>query len=582
MHLQTKTFIKFMLPVLGLLGASQAQAQGVSYEPPSVDYVDAGSAAAQPMPSRIAPPEEQGPPPPRAERPRARVDVGAYVEVQQGVSAELSGGGSLGGDDEILTYTSLAAGVEGQVVTRRVAASFGYSYARQVELTGDLPDDDIHSGIAQVRAELVPGTVSIEAGGIATRTGGRGRALGVSNRESGAEVFSGYAGPTVTSRAGPVALNAFYRLGYVSVDDDSLAGLASPEGSFNSTVHVAGASASMAPGQLPFGWNVSAGHVSESSSSFDTNFESQFVRGDAVLPVNPSLALTAGIGYSRGQASQSDLRRGPDGQPVIDAQGNFIADPARPRLTTYDQDGVFADAGFIWRPTPRSELQLRAGINDDGDPIIAGSAAFQVGRFFGFSFNLYDNDETFGSSLVRNINDLPDNFKVERDPLSGGFLSGCVFSEDQPGRGVCLSPALQALTGASFRARGGSLLFSGTGRLWNWGGGVTYARRDYYLPDDPIFENAFAPNDQDLALFGSVGRRLGRDADIGFDGYLSFYNSDAAINNEAVTIGGRTTFTRSFLLNRLELVVALGLLYRSLDADDSLTADGLIGLRYTF
>ncbi|HEY0116623.1 MAG TPA: hypothetical protein VGB54_12980, partial [Allosphingosinicella sp.] len=581
MRLIHKTFLSALLLCGGVSAAPQAQAQaGVGYEPPPVEF--AGPAeTAQPAPSRIAPPEEQAPAPVRPARPRARVDVGGFVEVQQAVSAELGDAGLLG-DDEVLTYTSFAAGVEGQVATRRVVASFGYRYERRVELTGDLPDDDVHSGIAQVSAQLVPGLLAVEAGGIATRTGGSGRAIGVSDRERSAEVYSGYAGPTLATRAGPVALNAFYRLGYVHVDDDSLAGASSPEGDFDATVHMAGASASMAPGQLPFGWNVSVGHVGERAGSFDTRFQSQFIRGDAVLPVNPSLALTAGVGYSRGEASQRDVQRGADGAPLVHANGNLIPDPARPRVTTYDQAGLFADAGFIWRPTRRTELQLRAGINDDGDPIVAGSAAFQVGRSFGFSFTLYDNDETFGTSLIRNLRDLPDEFKISRDPLTGDFSVGCVFSEDEPGRGACLSPALQSITGASFRARGGSILFSGSRRLWSFGGGITYARRDFYLPDDPIFESAFAPNDQDLALFGSVGRRIGRDAAFGFDGFLSFFNSDGANVDDVVSIGGRANFTRSFLLSRLQLLVALGLIHRSIGDENSLVADGLIGLRYTF
>lgn len=580
MRLISKTFL---FASLFMSGTAAAAAQPEPYEPPPVEYAN-GAQPVRAVPSRVAPPEEQGPPPAvRRSAPRPRVDVGAYVELQGGVSAELAGGDALLGNDETLTYTSVAAGVDGQVSTRRVAASFGYRYERRFELSGDLPDADIHSGIAQVRAQLVPGTLSVEAGGVATRTGGTGRAIGVTEREASAEIYSGYAGPTLTTRAGPVAVNAFYRLGYVHVDDDSLAGAASPEGGFDSTVHLAGASASMAPGQLPFGWNVSAGHVSESSSSFDTEFEAQFVRGDAVLPVNPALALTAGVGYSRAQASQSDIQRGPDGQPVVDENGDFVPNPAAPRLTTYDQDGLFADAGFIWRPSPRSELQLRAGINDDGEPVVAGSAAFRVGRSFGFSFNLYDDDETFGTSLVRNLRNLPDEFKVDHDPLTGGLAPGCVFSEEEPGKGVCLSPALQSITGASYRVRGGSMLFSGNGRLWSWGGGVTYTRRDFYLPDDPIFESAFAPSDQDVALFGSVNRRLGRYADIGFDGFVSIYNTDAASQADVVSVGGRASLSRGFLLNRLQLLVALGLTSRSVSiGEDSLVADGIIGLRYTF
>jgi hypothetical protein len=109
-------------------------------------------------------------------------------------------------------------------------------------------------------------------------------------------------------------------------------------------------------------------------------------------------------------------------------------------VTAYDQDGLFADAGFIWRPSRRSELQLRAGINDDGDPIVAGSAAFQIGRFFGFSFTLYDDDETFGTSLTKNLRDLPGEFKIEHDLLSGGLAPGCVFDEQTPGQGRVPEP----------------------------------------------------------------------------------------------------------------------------------------------
>jgi len=583
MFLTSKHFLTGALGLAALVAPGSALAQPGGYEPPPVEYADS-AAPAQPLPPQVAPPEEQGPPPApvRGTAPRPRVDIQAYVDLEGGVSAELKDGDDLLGED-VLTYTSVAAGVDGQVSTRRVSASFGYRYERRLELNGDLPDTDIHEGLAQARAELVPGLVSVEAGGIATRTGGTGRALGVTDREATTEVYSAYAGPTLTTRAGPVAVNASYRLGYVHVDDDSLAGGDfSPDGEFDSTVHAAGASASMAPGQLPFGWNVSLGHLSENSGSFDTEFETQFVRADAVLPVNPTLALTAGVGYSRGRASQSDVARDAQGSPIFDANGDLVPDPTRPRVTTYDVDGLFADAGFIWRPTPRSELQLRAGINDDGEPIVAGSAAFRVGRFFGFSFNLYDNDETFGSSLLRNLRDLPDDFKIDRDPLTGGVASGCVFDEDQPGRGVCLSPVLQSITGVSFRARGGSLLFSGNGRLWSWGGGLTYSRRDFYLPDDPIFADAFAPSDQDVALFGSVSRRLSRYADLGVEGFVSVYDSEAPLS-DVTTVGARATFSRSFLLNRLELLVALGLTHRSLSgAEDSLVADGNVGLRYTF
>lgn len=581
MYLTSRHFMAAAVAFCGLCG--QANAQPAGYAPPPVDFVEGGDvpspmplSAGQELIEPVQGAEAQAAPPRRL-----RVELGGYVEGQAGVSAELGDGAGLGSDDT-LTYSAVAVGVDGQVATRRVAASFGYRYERRFELNGDLPDSDVHSGIAQVRAQLVPNVVTVEAAGIATRTGGTGGAFGVNEREAGTEVYGGYVGPTVSTHAGNVALNAFYRLGYINVDDDSLAGAASPEGNFNSTIHMAGVSAGIEPGvATPVGVTVSAGHVSASNSSFDSEFEGQFARADALMPVNPSLALTAGVGYSRSRATQQDLLRDGSGAPIIDGNGNLTPDPVAPRVTAYDVEGVYADAGFIWRPTPRSELQMRAGINDDGDPTVMGSAAFQVGRNFGFSFSLYDNDETYGTNLIRNLRNLPDEFVVERDPLSGGLATGCTFDEERPGRGVCLSPALQSITGASYRVRGGSVLFSGTGRQWNWGGGISYAHRDFHLPDEPIFSDAFAPSDQDIAVFASGGRRLGRSANIGLDAFVSVYDSDDP-TREVTTIGGRVSFDQGFMMNRMQLLVALGLSHRSMFTADSLVADGVVGVRYNF
>jgi hypothetical protein len=570
----------FLMASSLVVGAGAAQAQRDAYSPPPVDYADPGAPPA-PLPMQAALPGEPGEPAAVVAAPRRlRVDVGAYVEVEAGVSAELAGD-SVPGDEDVLTYTSVAAGVDGQVQTRRVSAGFSYRYERRMELNGDLPDDDVHSGIAQARVEIAPRLVSVEAGGLATRTGGSGRAFGVTERDQTTEVYAGYAGPTLTAQAGPVSVNAFYRLGYVSVDDDSLSGPDAEEGNFDTTVHLAGASAGVAPRGGRIGWTVSAGHMSASTSSFDSRFSSQFVRGDVVLPVNPTLALSAGVGYSRATASERDVLRDANGVPIFDAEGNLSPDPNGPRVETLGSDGIYADAGFIWRPTPRSELQLRAGINDDGEPVVLGSAAFQVGRNFGVSVSIYDNDETFGTSLVNDLRVLPEDFEISRDPFTGGLAAGCAFSKEQPGRGVCLSPALQSLNRVSFRERGGSLLFSGSGRLWSWGGGVTYVRRDTYVPNDPIFATAYAPDEQDLALFASGSRAIGHFADIGVEGFASFFDSEAP-NRDVTTLGGRLSFSRSFLLRRLQLLTALGLTHRSAFGDDSLIAEAILGLRYTF
>lgn len=555
----------------------RADDAGVSYAPPPVDYVEPGNAVPQGAPAAqpLLQPEAQV----DTRQPRRRrVDVGAYVALNVGAET-----GDLLGNDDTLTYSSVAAGVEGAVQTRSVTASFGYRYERNIELSGNAPDRDTHSGIAQVRAELVPNTLSVEAAGLAARTGGSGRALGATRREPGAQIVTAYAGPELNARAGALNVNAYYRLGYTHVDDDTLAGGASNDGSFSATTHVAGASIGRAAGNGSIGWGVSAGHVSEAAGPFRTHTSIQYARADVTVPVNPTLALTGGVGYARERGSERDFLRGPGGAPVLDGNGELIPDPTRPRVRTLDFDGIYGDVGFIYRPTPRSELELHVGVNDKSDPVVYGQAHAQVGRAFGVSVTVYDNDETFGSSLQRNLRSLPGDFQVRTDPLTGNLYTGCVFSRTDYGRGVCLSPALQSLTTASYRNRGGSVLWSGGRRLWTIGGGVTYNRRDFYRGDSPLLADYFAPSDEDLSLFASAGRRLGRTSDLGLSAFASFYGTDDIGADDVTTLGARATYSRSFLLNRLQGVLAVGLTHRSYSiSPETLSADVLLGLTYTF
>ena len=592
-----RLILKAFCLAASLAASSAAQAQpGAVYEPPPVDFVESGEA---PMPlaaaSAGAVPEGAIPvqepvlgPAPDAPRPRLRVDVGAYVELNQGVSVELAGNGP---GDDVVTYTAVAAGVEGQVRTRRVTASGAYRYERRLGWTEDLPDEDAHSGIAQVHAELVPGRVSVDAGGLAARTGGTGRAVGVSDREAGTEIYSAYAGPTLSTRAGPVTINAAYRLGYVHVDDDSLAGAAAPTDDFDSTVHVASASVGIAPGgPLPIGVTASAGYVREDSGALDNRFEGRFVRGDVVVPLSPTFAVTGGVGYSQTEVSQQDVQRGPGGVPLRDANGRLIPNPAAPRLTTLDTDGVYWDAGFIWRPTPRAEVQLRAGQDDDGDTLVMGSATVQVGRRSGISAMVFDHDTSFGQGIISGLRRLPAAFNIAPDPLRERRFGDCVFGEE-PGQGTCLASSLQSISSIAFRARGGSLVFTSTGRLWNIGAGVSYTHRSFYLPDDPLFASVFAREDEDLTAFLHVSRRLTRDVTLTLNPFLSFYDNDLDFGLGLGGLGGfgdgfstGTSFglSRSFLSNRLQLLLSLGINYSTLRGDDSLIADGLVGVRYVF
>lgn len=563
LHLSRR--LRRMTLAIGLtLAATAAHAQ----DAPAING-DGPSAQAEAQDGDAPAPEGRG----RGERPRRhRAEIHPYLEVSQVLSADLGDGG------ETLTYTSIAAGVDGQIQTRRVTAQFSYRYERAIDWNGNVADRDMHSGLAAINAQIVPGVLQFDAGALATRTGGEGRVFGVTNRSSGIDVYSVYLGPTLSTHAGPLAINGSYRLGYVKVDDNRPGAPVNRD--FDDAVaHSATASIGMAPGGggLPFGWTVGAGYAREDSGGrFDNRFEGMYVRGDVVVPIGPTLALTAGVGYEDIQADQRDLLRDVNGVPIVGPDGPS-PDPNAPRLLTYDLSGVMYDGGVIWRPSSRTELQARAG-HRYGGTTYTGSLDHQFNSHQGVHAEVFDTVETFGHLLTNDVSGLPADFDANRDPLTGG-LGGCVFGQ-QGGSGACLDRSLIAITGSTFRMRGGSVVFSGGRNRWSYAVGAGYARRRYARPTVSGFGNVRG-SDETWSVYGSLGRQLSRTSELNFDAFASWYESD--VNPDTIsTIGATLSYSRSFLLEHLQLQAALGI-YNSDDGVQSVTnASAAGGLRYTF
>jgi hypothetical protein len=470
--------------------------------------------------------------------------------------------------------------VDGHIETRRVTAQASLRYQRDIDWNSDqVAHQDNISGLAMVHAEVVPHTLSLDAGGLATRTGGPGRVFGVTNQDDTIDVYSLYVGPTLATHAGALAINGAYRFGYNKVNDHSTAPLAGNDFD-SSTAHSLTGSIGMGTGGgLPFGWTIGGGYVlEESSDSFRHRFEGAYVRGDVVFPVGPTLALTAGVGYESIQSSQRDFVRDAGGLPVPGPTGQPQADPNAPRQLTYDMDGVMYDAGIIWRPSPRTEVQARAG-HRYGGTTFAGSISHQIDRHASVNVAVYDTVETFGHQLGNDISALPANFNANRNPLTGS-LNGCVFG--QAGGGVCLDRSLQSITGDTFHARGVNGTVSGERGLWSYGVGAGYNHRHYYRPVLVGVTVEGATHDEDVSVYGNVSRHLSRTSAITFDAYASWYDNDLA-NFDTVTSQGATiSYSRTFMLERLQFMTAFGLYHSDDGTISSTNASATAGLRYTF
>ena len=94
---------------------------------------------------------------------RRAVSVQPYIEVSQILSAEISPG------DDTLTYTQLAAGVDINTQGRNIGASVSVRYERNIGY-GDAVDSDTVSGVARGYLSVIPRTLTLEGGALASRT----------------------------------------------------------------------------------------------------------------------------------------------------------------------------------------------------------------------------------------------------------------------------------------------------------------------------------------------------------------------------------------------------------------------------
>jgi hypothetical protein len=513
---------------------------------------------------------------------QTRTSVHPYLEIQQVLTADFNGG-------DVLTYTGVGGGLDATIESKRVTATIAYDYQRRIAWNGDSQDDDVHTGLAAVHIDAIPELLAIDAAAIATRTHADSRrpAPGVRTGSGAdtAEVYSAYVGPTLNTHAGPVAIGAAYRLGYVYVDDHSLAGGA-PAGAArrdrysSSTVHNATASAGMEPGELPFGWTVGAGWAREDMNRFDSRFETKYVRGDVVLPVGSTLALTAGAGYEKGKSSQQDLLRDSGGVPVVTADGRVLPDPSKPRLLSYDESGLIWDAGVIWRPSPRTELQARVG-RRYGGTTYTGSLEHRINESYALSAFVYDNVSSFGRLMQADLVGLPRSFRVPRGGIGGiNGVGGCAFGT-RPGEGACFDDALQSIANFNFRNRGAGIQLSGGRGAWSYGIGAGYANRRYFAPPGSDFV-LHGVTDQSFDLNAIVSRRLTRTSGVDFDAYAAWYDSGIRGESGSFSSGVTGTYYRSIYRENLQATLAAGV-YTSHGQDyDNTFGSILVGLRYSF
>lgn len=508
------------------------------------------------------------------------VRITPYIEAAQIVTAELSPG------DDTLTYSTVAAGVDASIQGRNNGLSVSLRYEHRFGW-GRAADSNTISGVANGYATVVPG-LTMHAGALAARTrvGVDGSSalspIDVGN-DAVTQVYSVYAGPSLATHAGPVAVNANYRIGYSKVEaPDAFVNTPGqpPVDVFDdSVVQYADVKAGVKPGQiLPVGLSAGASYYREDVSNLDQRIENFAARADVTVPITNTLHVVGGIGYEDVEISGRDAVRDAAGNPVVGNDGRYITDKSGPRLIGYDVSGLIWDAGVIWRPSRRTALEAHVG-RRYGSTTYYGTFAYAPNPRAAFNVSVYDSIAGFGGQLARSLDGLPTDFEVVRNPLTGGF-GGCVSSLDG---GNCLSGALSSVRSSAFRARGVMATYSVNFGRMNAGLGGGYDRRRFIGAPGTVLAQQSGVVDENYWLAGFLSRRLDADSGVRGEVRANWFQSGSSLNGDGTAIGATASYYRN-LTRRLSATAAVGIdgIDREEPLPDQWIASALLGLRYSF
>ncbi|MFM5949756.1 MAG: preprotein translocase subunit YajC [Novosphingobium sp.] len=522
---------------------------------------------------------------PRASIRTKRANVVPYIEVQQIVAAELSPG------DEVLTYTTVAAGVEASMAGRNSSGAVSLRYERRIGYGNNrVPDSDVVSGVARGSIAIVPRALTFEAGAMATRMSVENNGAAITGRESNqtSQIYSIYAGPSVHTDMGDVSVDGHYRFGYNRVESPDSLIVAPGQNPIDiydeGTVHNAQLHAGFKPGTvLPVGLGVGAGWNREDSSNLDQRIEDKHARADVTIPISSDLALLGGVGYEDVKVSHRDAVRDTiTGQPVIGSDGRYVTDKSQPRQIAYQADGLIWDAGVLWRPSKRTALEAHVG-RRYGSTSYYGSFAYAPNSRMSLNVSVYDNVTGFGGMLNNQLANLPTQFEGVRNPLTGD-LGSCVAATASigAGQGACFGNALASVNSAAFRGRGAMGSISVSGSRLQYGLGVGYDRRKFLAAPGTVLAVANGTIDETLWMGAYVNGQIDRNSSFGTNVWASWYQSGDANAGDVSAYGATAAYYRS-LTSRLSATAAVGVQGAERELlEDIWSAQAMVGVRYSF
>lgn len=510
---------------------------------------------------------------------KRRISVHPYIEAGQVVQ------GDFGTPHDVLTYSVVAVGGDVTVNGRNNQGVISARYERRFGWNRKADGDGI-TGIARLSSAIVPDTLRIDYGGYANRTYLTDNGTAVPSTAYGSDsltqIYGAFGGPTLTTHVGDVAVTGHYHAGYTAVDSRTTTTTATTTAVGDTLNHSVVQDARLAVGTrpgdaLPVGLGADAGFYQEDVANLSQRVLDKHVRGEITIPVATDTALVGGIGYEHVQISSRDAIYDAAGAPEIDNKGRYITDYSQPRKIAYDTQGLIWDAGVVWRPSRRTNLEAHVG-RRYGQIGGYGFFNWQPNDHSSFNLAVYQGITGFGGALTSSLFGLSSEFSTIRDSITGN-LSSCVSSM---AGGGCMGGSLASANSTLYRSRGVMASYQIDFHRWRAGLGAGYDRRQYITAQNTVLADANGKVDQYYWATGFVGYQLTEFSNL--RATLDVYRYQSGLTSNGNLTAARAVALYQYYLSRhLTANASLGLDVISRDSYDDLWAgSGAVGMRYTF
>ena len=504
--------------------------------------------------------------------------IAPYIEAGQVVDAALSP------TSDVTTYSVMAAGIDAALEGRNNQGILSLRLERR-QGWGKVASGWSYSGLARASSAIIQDALRLDVAGYASqvRVDSTGTTLpGTGPTDALVQTYTVYGGPSLNTDVGQVKVDGHYRIGYSSLGTPTAPTAPAGTGAdifAHSTVQEATLGAKVRPGDMgPVGFGIDGGYYQENISNLDQLARDYHARGEATIMVASDVALTGGVGYESVLVSSRDAVRDPvTGAPVYGADGRLLTDYSKPRQIALDSQGMIWDAGVTWRPSPRTEFQA-----------VVGRRYGDFGGFGHFTYHptsrqtinvlVYNNLGGFGGQMANSLTNLPTQFTVYRDGITGN-ISSCVGATTG---GTCVTGALGSVRSTVYRSRGVTLAYAidlGTTQV---GLGTGYDHRTYISA--PGTALAALNGKSDNYYWGSAFVAHEFDAHATLSNTLDVYwfQTGVALGSDAVTI--RATSIYSYLFTK-HLSASAAASVEGVNRQaiaDAWSASAKVGMRYTF